>query len=742
MSQKERPTGTVTFVFTDIVGSTRLLEAVGPGYPDLLERHQLLLREAFAEHGGIEFGAEGDSLAYAFSKAQDALAGAIAGQRAILSADWRGIDLRIRIGIHTGDALARNEKYLGIAVHQAHRIMSVANGSQILVSSSTEELVKSMLPPDTSLMHLGLHRLKDLSGPHELFQVKHPNLPSEFPPLQSVDAMPNNLPLQLTTFVGRSLEVQQIHKMLESHRMVTILGPGGVGKTRVALQSAAEVPGEFPDGVWFVDLGLIDDETLVITAIAEDAQVKDLVASSTETEGEALLKALTERLRASKALLILDNCEHVVNAVAPAAFSLLTSCPQLTLLATSRELLGVPGEQVFRLAPLDAPDPSMLQNIDDLLAYDSVQLFIERARLQKPEYQPAESDAAALAEISFRLDGIPLAIELAASRLRSMSTDQIASRLGPKLDLLATSSRTLPSRRQTLRATIDWSYELLGGKEQTLLASLAVFRGGFTLEAAEAVCSVAGVDESEILDLLASLVDKSLIAEYSGRYRLLETIRQYAWEKLLEPRAMSDVTSTLAADGASRGTLRKEGEFWEISLGKSAARLKDSKGLRYLQILLGSPDREIHVLDLASQPGGRQDASHSEAGLSLGNTDAGEVIDVTARRAYRQRIIDLQEDLDEAISFRDPEREQMLREELEAIASQLASAEGMGGRARRVGSSAERARVSVTKAVKSTVQKIEEHLPELGDHLKRTIHTGVFCSYRPDPLARIEWDLN
>ena len=476
----------------------------------------------------------GDSFCAAFPSPLAAVAAALQAQQALARETWEPLgSLRIRVGIHTGQAETRDHDYFGPAVNRAARLQSIGHGGQTLLSQATADLVRSALPEGVWLKDLGSHRLKDLGRPEHVYQLCLPGLPDDFPPLRSLQAFANNLPLQVSSFVGRAQEMAKIQELLGQHRLVTLTGAGGTGKTRLALQAAAERLEEYGDGVWFADLAPLSDAALVVGTLAG-------VIGVSEEADRPLLETLTEVLRSQKTLLVLDNCEHVVGACAALAQSLLQSCPGVRVLATSREALNIAGERAWRVPALSVPDPQRLPVSEKdlgavLMEYDSVRLFVERARAQRGEFVLGRGNATAVAQICRRLDGIPLALELAAARVRSLSVEQINERLDDRFRLLTGGSRTALPRQQTLRALIDWSYDLLDARGKTLLARLSVFAGGWSLEAAESVCAADGAEDWEVLDLLSGLVNKSLVVydeEEGSRYRLLETVRQYASEIL------------------------------------------------------------------------------------------------------------------------------------------------------------------------------------------------------------------
>ena len=535
MEGQSFPVGTVTFLFTDIEGSTRLLHSLGDEYALALADQRLILRLAFEEYNGCEIDTQGDSFFVAFNRADDAIQAVVAAQRSLASHTWpQAASLRVRMALHTGEPKIGPTGYVGLDVHRAARICSAGHGGQVLLSAATRLLVEQALPPELSLRDLGEHSLKDLQAPEHIYQLIIAGLPADFPPLRSLNTFPNNLPLQLTSFIGRVIEIEQLHQLIAQERLVTLVGAGGSGKTRLAIQAAAELLESFKDGVWFIDLAPLDNPAFLLQTILAVLGVR-------EETGQALSESLANYLRQRSALLILDNCEHLLDACARLADNLLRRCPSLKVLATSREPLGIAGESLLPVPTLSLPDIQPLSNKpDDQLAfiqpYEAVQLFVDRALHVQPDFRLQASNALAVAQICQRLDGIPLAIELAAARLRAMSVDQILARLDDRFQLLTGGKRTALPRQQTLLALVDWSYDLLSAHERMLFQRLPVFTGGWSLEAAEAVCPGDGIEPSDILDLLTRLVDKSLVVAEplkTTRYKMLETIRQYAHEKSL-----------------------------------------------------------------------------------------------------------------------------------------------------------------------------------------------------------------
>jgi predicted ATPase/class 3 adenylate cyclase len=530
------PTGTVTFLFTDIEGSTKLAQQYPNQWEGLRERHHEILQAAMIAHNGHVFQIIGDAFCVAFHTAGEALNASIEVQRQFHQETWSPAPVRVRMGINTGTAQAVEEidssrGYRGYtSMARVQRLMSAAHGGQIVVSLATEELIRDDLPQDVSLRDLGEQRLKDLIRPERIYQVVSADLPSDFPPLKTLDTYRHNLPTQLTSFVGREKEMDQVARAVQDHRLVTFTGPGGAGKTRLSLQVAADLVEQFADGVWFVELAPISDPDLLPKVILSAFGV-------VEQPGRTVLVQLTDYLREKQLLLVLDNCEHLIEACAKLAETLLNEAHALKILATSRESLGVKGEASRYIPSLSFPDEEHLPTIEQLTQYEAVQLFIERALLVQPNFAVTNTNAPFVAQICARLDGIPLAIELAASRVKALGVDQISRRLDDHLRLLTRGGRTALPRQQTLRATIDWSYDLLSEDEKALFRTLAIFSGGWILDAAEQIYSAKG-SGWDTLELLTRLVDKSLVQVYESagetRYRMLETTRQYALEKLVE----------------------------------------------------------------------------------------------------------------------------------------------------------------------------------------------------------------
>ncbi len=531
---RDLPTGTVTLLFTDIEGSTHLLQQLGEGYAGVLIECRELLRGAFSQHHGYEVDTQGDAFFVAFTRASDAVSAAVAAQRALASHNFaEGVAVAVRMGLHTGEPSVGAEGYIGLDVHHAARIMSAGHGGQILLSQTTRDLVEHDLPDRVSLRDHGEHRLKDLQRPAHLYQLVIADLPANFPPLKTLDSHPNNLPIQLTRLIGREKEITAVRYLFqrEDVRLMTLTGSGGTGKTRLGLQVAAELSDQFIDGVYFVNLAPISDPTLVVSTIAQTLDLK-------ETGEQPLFDLLKGYLQDKEVLLLLDNFEQVASAALHVA-DLLAGCTKLKVIVTSRAVLHVRGEQEFPVPPLVVPDPKRLPDLVTLSHYEAVELFVSRAQAVKPEFQLSNTNAPAIAEICARLDGLPLAIELASARIKLLPPQALLTRLGQRFAVLTSGPHDAPARQQTLRNTIAWSYNLLDAQEQRLFRRLAVFVGGCTLEAIEAVCTAldGGHEAVSVLEGIASLLNKSLLQQMEPegsepRLVMLQTIREYGLECL------------------------------------------------------------------------------------------------------------------------------------------------------------------------------------------------------------------
>ena len=526
------PTGTVTLLFTDVEGSTRLLQQLGEHYSKVLADCRHLLRSMFQQYNGHEIDTQGDAFFVAFARATDAVAAAAAIQRALVEHSWpSGTSVRVRIGLHTGEPMLTADGYIGMDVHHAARIMSAGHGGQILLSPTTRQLVEQHLPAGTYLQDLGEHRLKDLQRPSHLFQLSLEGLPANFPPLKTLDAHPNNLPIQPTPFIGREKEVAAVTQLLRQPdvRLVTLSGPGGVGKTRLALQVAAELCDDFTDGVFVVALAPVNAPEQVVSTIAQTLGIG-------ESSDLPLFLLLEAALKEKQLLLLLDNFEQVVDAAVMLA-KLLAACPRLKVVVTSRMGLHVRAEHEFVVPPLSVPSLKQLPDLKALSHYEAVALFIERAQAMKPDFSVTNANAPAVAAICANLDGLPLAIELAAARVKHFSPHTLLARLEQGLSVLSGGPRDLPARQQTLRGAIAWSYDLLSPEEQKLFRHLAVFVDGWSLEAAEAICMARGGLAEDMLEGMASLMDKSLLrqeeqAAGETRFWMLQTLREFGLEQL------------------------------------------------------------------------------------------------------------------------------------------------------------------------------------------------------------------
>jgi len=521
-------TPVTTFLFTDIENSTRLWEEQPDRMQPALLLHDVIVRKAVSDHRGTLVKMTGDGLHAAFDDPLDAIAAVVQLQLALADMEsTQGVALRARCGLHAGVGERRDNDFFGREVNRAARIMTAAHGGQILLSQAVATLLRDRLPAGIALQDLGTARLRGVATPERLYQLKHPQLRDSFPALRSLEGTPNNLPQQVTSFVGRKRAVDDVLKLLESNRLLTLFGAGGMGKTRLSLQVAADALDRFPDGVWLVELAPLPDQSLLPQSLASALGVK-------ENPGRPVIEAVVDYVKDRSLLIVLDNCEHLVAACAEVTRVLLQAGPRIRILATSREPLHIAGEVTYVVPSLPTPDAGADVTLDHLSQFDAVRLFTDRAMAARPEFAITEQTASGVADICRRLDGIPLAIELAAARVRSMSVDRIAMRLSDRFQLLSGGDRTALPRQQTLRALIDWSFDLLDDRERALLRRLAVFAGGLTVEAAEATGREGIVLEGDVLELLTRLVEKSLVVlDADGeRYRLLETIREYALQRL------------------------------------------------------------------------------------------------------------------------------------------------------------------------------------------------------------------
>jgi predicted ATPase/class 3 adenylate cyclase len=530
MKAGQLPTGTVTFLFSDIEGSTRLLQELGEAFRGVLERHNELVVEASSRHGGFVIKNEGDGFFMVFQSALGAVSCAVMLQRALATEPWPMVQpLRVRIGMHTGEGRLGGSDYIGIDVHLASRIESCGHGGQILMSEATAKLTQHSLGEGLRIEDLGSHRLRDIAHEERLYQLSVGGLQTEFPPVKTMTTGKGNIPHHAPDLVGRSEERNRLATALGSSRLVTLTGPAGIGKTSLALKVAEDIASGYTDGVWMVEVSRVVDENLLPASIAGQLRI-------TESAHEALIETLVGRLAHAKTLLILDGCEHMIGPVAALVERLLQGTSDVTVLVTSREWLSLRGESLIQLPPLSVPSPHA-RLVAEISSAESVQLFASRARLVQPNFELGPANVQQTAEICRRLDGIPLAIELAAARLRVLSVDQILERLGQQFALLSGTARDVLPHQQTLETTLDWSYDFLGDAEKSLFASLSAFSGGFTLDAAEEICPIEGVDRDQVINLLERLVETSLVMTEveTNRYRVLEPITHYARLRLGSP---------------------------------------------------------------------------------------------------------------------------------------------------------------------------------------------------------------
>jgi predicted ATPase/class 3 adenylate cyclase len=531
-----RPSGIVSFLFSDVVGSTRLWEADREGMAASLASHDRIMKRSIGDLGGYVFSTAGDSFAAAFPSPSAALSAAVRAQMGLMGEAWPGPPIRVRMGVHTGTSFERGGDYFGPDVNRAARVMAAANAGQVLVSRETAQLVGGSVEAPLSLIDRGVHSLKDLDRPEHLFELTHPELPEVSDPLRTALVERIHLPARLTSFVGRGTEIEAVKGLIHSSRLVTLTGVGGAGKTRLALEAASDLEEDFPDGIWMAGLADIFDPSLVVNEIAE-------VWGLRPGDGMRLLPVIRAFLSVRQLLLVLDNCEHVLAAAGELATDLLASSPGLHILATSRETLGAPGETVYRVPSLGLPAG------DDVASSESVRLFVDRAALVQPGFSPTQEELEGIARICRRLDGIPLGIELAAARIRTLTIGDLATQLEDSFRVLTAASKTAVRRQRTLENTIGWSYDLLSDDEAALFRRLSVFAGGFDLAAAQAMAR-----GPEVLDLLDQLVDKSLVVtmhDQGSRFRLLEPIRQYGHMRLTEHDEAEEARISHAAHYAS-----------------------------------------------------------------------------------------------------------------------------------------------------------------------------------------------
>jgi predicted ATPase/class 3 adenylate cyclase len=524
------PSGTVTFLFTDIEGSTERWERYRQAMQAAVGRHEDILHAAINAHDGYVFKTVGDAFCATFRTAPDALGAALDAQRELAKEDFSAVSgLKVRMAVHTGLSYERSGDYFGPTVNRVARLLSIGHGGQVLVSGAASDLAQGELPPKITFRDLGAQRLKDLAQPEQVYQLVAPDLTQDFPPLRSLDALPNNLPIQVTSFVGRDEELALVKQRLSKTRLLTLVGAGGIGKTRLALQAGAELLDQYEDGVWLIEFGSVSDPDLVPSVVAG-------VLSVAKVENRSLIESVVYALRPKSTLLILDNCEHLVEPLAKVIDAILHGCPHVRLLASSRQGLGVDGEALHRVSSLAVPDSLDGLTAQHAASFGAIALFVERAGAIVDTFALTDANVRTVANICQRLDGIALAIELAAPRLKALSVEQLSDRLAERFRLLTGGKRTALQRQQTMRALIDWSYDLLSEAEKMLLRRVAIFAGGWTLDAATEICADEHLETWDVLDLMTSLVDKSLVvAELQGtsqRYRLLESTREYALEKL------------------------------------------------------------------------------------------------------------------------------------------------------------------------------------------------------------------
>ncbi len=592
------PSGTVTFLFTDLEASTRLWEQEPDAMRGALARHDLILREAVALHGGHVVKGTGDGIHVVFATADAAVKAAIDAQLVLGAEQWDVSEaLRVRIGIHTGAAEVRDGDYFGPTVNRAARVMSAGHGGQIVLSLASAELVRDVLPPGTELLDLGEHHLHDLGRAERVFQIRRPGLRADFPALRALEQHPGELPIFLTSFVGRQAELMSLADTIAQFRVVTLIGVGGVGKTRLAIQASTEARDGFADGAWLCELASVGDRRVVVDAVAASLGVG-------QEPGQSLTSSLLTFLRDKSLLLLLDNCEHVIEEAGLLVEAIAHGCSRVVVLTTSREALGIEGERVCPVASLAVPGRHA--SSDEFAAASSVRLFADRARAVRPEFALDAVSAPVVADICRQLDGVPLAIELAAARVASLTVNDIAQRLDQRLHLLTRGRRTALERHQSLRNAVDWSYDLLSEADARVFNRLAVFSGSFTLSAAEAVVTGGAVEQDEVLDRLSGLVARSMVAaEMSAsatRYRLHDTMREYARERL-------------EAAGELEATRRRHAKYY-VALAETARDALDQEFANVaaaldMEVTAASVERSTrHVFHIALE-GDWEDAQES-----------------------------------------------------------------------------------------------------------------------------------
>ncbi len=543
MNPMDKPTGNVTFLFTDIEGSTKLSQEFPDNLPHSLKKHHRILNKAVKSNNGFVFEIVGDAFCCAFQNADDAVKAAVDAQINLAKEKWKDAVIKVRIGIHSGSAEWNGKGYSGyITLARAARVMSVAYGEQIIISNNTYDLCRDQFlttkKGNISFRDLGERRLKDVIQPLRLFQVISPAIREDFHPLKTLDARPNNLPVQLTSFVGRESEMKKVKDLLKKTRLLTFTGSGGAGKTRLALQAAADVIDDFANGVWLVELASLSQPDLLPQTIMKTLSITEEPKRNPED-------TLAGYLLNKEILVILDNCEHLIDACSNLAEKLLSICPKLKVISTGREALRCSGERTYQVSSLKTPNPKRQISPGKLSQFEAVRLFNERALEADESFRVDKNNAQLVAEICFQLDGIPLAIELAAARVKIMSVEQIHGRLNDRFNFLTEGKRTALPRQQTLRALIDWSYDLLSEEEKILWNRLSVFSGGWTLDAAEEICSDGKIKKERLFEVLNKLTEKSIIIFESGneRYRILETLRQYGEEKLKGSNEAAEILS-------------------------------------------------------------------------------------------------------------------------------------------------------------------------------------------------------